>query len=130
MFNEACFSCAYTSPQRVSDFTMADYWGLGLKAPFNYPTFKGVSMLLVNNQKAWDFIKDNHSLFYEERTLEEAIEGNHNLSHNSERPAGRDSFIHDMQIMESKQLVEKYGIKESYRDYLRLLKQWVNSKRV
>lgn len=130
MFNEACFSCAYTSPQRVSDFTMADYWGLGLKAPFNYPTFKGVSMLLVNNQKAWDFIKDNHSLFYEERTLDEAIEGNHNLSHNSERPAGRDSFIHDMQIMESKQLVEKYGIKESYRDYLRLLKQWVNSKRV
>ena len=130
MFNEACFSCAYTTPQRVSDFTMADYWGLGVKAPFNHPTFRGVSMLLVNNQKAWDFIKDNHSLFYEERTLEEAIEGNHNLSHNSDRPAGRDSFIHDMQIMESKQLVEKYGIKESYRDYLRLLKQWVNSKRV
>ena len=130
MFNEACFSCAYTTPQRVSDFTMADFWGLGLKAPFNHPKFKGVSMLLVNNQTAWDIIKDNHSLFYEERALEEAIEGNHNLSHNSERPAGRDSFIHDMQIMESKQLVEKYGIKESYRDYLRLLKQWVNSKRV
>ncbi len=130
MFNEACFSCAYTTPQRVSDFTMADYWGLGVKSPFNHPTFRGVSMLLVNNQKAWNLIKDNPNLFYEERTLDEAIEGNYNLSHNSGRPAGRDSFIHDMQVMESKQLVEKYGIKESYRDYLRLLKQWINSKRI
>lgn len=130
MFNEACFSCAYTTPQRVSDFTMADYWGLGVKSPFNHPTFRGVSMLLVNNQKAWEFIKDNPTLFYEERTLEEAIEGNHNLSHHSERPIGRNSFIHDMQIMESKELVEKYGIKETYRDYFRLLKQWINSKKV
>ena len=126
----SCYECKFKSVNHKSDITLADYWGLGLKSPFNHPTFRGVSMLLVNNQKAWDFIKDNPTLFYEERTLEEAIEGNHNLSHSSERPTGRDSFIHDMQIMESKQLVEKYGIKESYRDYLRLLKQWVNSKRV
>lgn len=130
MFSEACYSCAYTTPKRVSDFTMADYWGLGVKAPFNYPTLKGVSMLLVNNQKAWDLIKDNPSLFYEERTLDEAVEGNHNLSHNSKRPIGRDSFIYDMNIMESRELVKKYAIKESCRDYLRLLKQWINSKRV
>lgn len=130
MFNESCFSCAYTTPQRVSDFTMADYWGLGAKAPFNHPTFRGVSMLLVNNQKAIDFINDCPDLFYEERTLEEAIEGNHNLSHNSERPIGRDTFIEDMQTMEPRALVIKYDIKESLRDYLRLLKQWINSKRV
>ena len=80
MFNEACFSCAYATPQRVSDFTMADYWGLGLKSPFNHPTFRGVSMLLVNSTRAWEFIKDDPNLFYEERTLEEAIEGNYNLS--------------------------------------------------
>lgn len=130
MFNESCFSCAYTTPQRVSDFTMADYWGLGLKTPFNHPTFRGVSMLLVNNSKAIDFISDCSDLFYEERTLEEAIEGNHNLSHNSERPVGRDTFIQDMQYMDLRTLVVKYGIKESLRDYFRLLKQWINSKRV
>lgn len=129
MFNESCFSCAYTTPQRVSDFTMADYWGLGAKAPFNHPTFRGVSMLLVNNQKAIDFINNCPNLFYEERTLEEAIEGNHNLSHNSVRPIGRDTFIKDMQTMEPRALVIKYDIKESPRDYLRLLKQWINSKR-
>lgn len=31
MFNETCYSCSYTQVERVSDFTMADYWGLGQK---------------------------------------------------------------------------------------------------
>lgn len=87
-------------------------------------------MLLVNNQKAIDFLKGCSELFYEERTLEEAIKGNHNLSHNSNRPVGRDHFIADMQNMDIRKLVAKYGIKESFRDYLRLLKQWINSKRI
>lgn len=128
MFNEACYLCAYATPRRVSDFTMADYWGIGAETPFNHKTFRGVSMLLVNNQRAMDFIEECHNLFYEERTLDEAKEGNYNLSHNSERPAGRDTFIQDMQVMETRNLVVKYGIKESLRDYLRLLKQWINSK--
>lgn len=130
MFNEACFDCAYTTPERVSDFTMADFWGLGNLAPFHHPTYRGVSMLLVNNQKAIDFLKGCSGLFYEERTLEEAINGNHNLSHNSNRPVGRDHFIADMQSMHIRELVVKYGIKENLRDYLRLLKQWINSKRI
>ena len=129
MFNEACYCCAYTTPRRVSEFTMADYWGLGAKIPFNHPTNKGVSMLLVNNHKALNFIQNAQNLFYEERTLEEAIEGNHNLSHNSERPSGRDTFIKDLQNISPRVLIDKYMIQATFRDYLRLLKQWINSKR-
>lgn len=130
MFNEACYDCAYAVPQRVSDFTMADYWGLGIKDPFNHPTFKGISMLLINNENAWKIIQGCPDLFFEERTLEEAIEGNHNLSHNSSRPNGRGTFLADMAVMGQDELVKKYGIKASTRDYLRLIKQWINSKRV
>ena len=129
MFNEACYHCPYAIPQRVSDFTMADYWGLGKVAPFNHPTNKGVSMLLVNNEKAWNLLQGCSDLFCEERTLEEAILGNHNLSHCSSRPQGRDSFIADMEAMSHADLMNKYGIKASLRDYLRLLKQWINNKR-
>lgn len=130
MFNEACYSCAYTHPQRVSDFTMADYWGLGLNASFNHSTIKGVSMLLVNNAKAWTLLQECSDLFYEERTLDEAIKGNHNLSQRSSRPQSRDTFISDMMTMNHSDLMKKYCIKASLRDYLRLLKQWINSKRV
>jgi len=128
MFSEACYKCAYSIPQRVSDFTMADYWGLGAQIPFNHPTYRGVSMLLVNNETAWEFIKTCPDLFYEERTLTEAIQGNRNLSHPSSRPNGRETFLEDMQKMKPQDLVRKYGIKESHRDYIRLLKQWIIGK--
>lgn len=125
MFNEACYQCAYAHPQRVSDFTMADFWGLGINEPFKHPSTKGVSMLLVNNERSWIFIQDCSDLFYEERTLQEAIKGNHNLSQVSSRPKGRDTFILDMEVMNPKKMTKKYGLGACPRDYLRLLKYWV-----
>lgn len=87
-------------------------------------------MLLVNTERARKMLEDCSDLFYEERTLEEAIEGNHNLSHCSQRPTGRDTFIKDMECLGQKELIKKYGIQATLRDYLRLIKQWMNSKRV
>lgn len=127
MFNEACYTCSYACPERVSDFTMADYWGLGSKIPFNHPTYQGVSMLLVNTTKACDMLTNMQNLFYEERDLQEALDGNYNLSHSSMRPENRDLFIADL-FEKDKKLVIKYGLEASMRDYLRLLKQYVYSK--
>lgn len=129
MFSEACYSCAYAQPERASDVTLADYWGLGVMKPFNHPTHKGVSLLLVNSDKALELLNECPDLFFEERPLEEAIVGNHNLSHTSRRPEGRDTYFEDSQVLSISDLSCKYGIKERLRDYLRLLKQWINSKR-
>ena len=129
MFSEACYSCAYARPERISDFTLADYWGLGTKVPFKHSTHKGVSLLLVNNQKAEKFLNTCDDLFYEERPFEEAIEGNHNLSYTSDRPIGRDTYFDDSKHLSVSALSKKYGIKAEGRDYLRLLKQAINSLR-
>ena len=129
MFNETCYSCSYTQVERVSDFTMADYWGLGQKIPFNHPTYQGISMLLVNTPKAIEILKELPDLYYEERNLQEAIDGNYNLSHSSIRPDNRDEFIDDLLDMNQKDVVRKYGLQANARDYIRLLKQWWNSKR-
>ena len=123
MFNEPCYSCPYARPERISDFTLADYWGLGKKLPFHHSTRKGVSCLLVNNQRALNFLNDCFDLEREERPLDEAIEGNYNLSHASSRPIGRDAFFADSQTMSIRELCEKYDISCGVRDYLRLLKQ-------
>lgn len=128
MFNEACYKCLYTHPERVSDFTMADYWGLGQKQPFTYPTYRGVSMLLVNTERANEILGGLTDLFYEERELSEAIEGNYNLSHNSIRPKNRDTFVKDLLNEDVKDIVGNYGLQASVRDYLRLLKQWINKR--
>lgn len=129
MFSEACYSCAYARLERVSDITLADYWGLGAMKPFNHSTHKGVSCLLVNNEKALDLLNGCADLEYEERPLEEAVAGNHNLSHVSGRPQGRDNYYEDSLTMPIDALSMKYGIRANARDYLRLLKQYINSFR-
>ena len=128
MFNEACYTCSYSQVGRVSDFTMADYWGLGVKAPFNHHTYQGVSMLLLNTPKAVEMLNELPDLYFEERDLQEAIEGNYNLSHSSVRPDNRDAFIADLFDINKKDIVEKYRLQANARDYIRLLKQWLNTK--
>ena len=123
MFNEACYSCKYTQVNRLSDFTLADYWGIGAMTPFNYPKRKGVSLFLVNSDKANSFVSGIDDLFLIERTLEEAIKGNRNLTHSSERPIGRDSYYEDSLNMNINCLMEKYKIQPSFKDYARFLRR-------
>lgn len=105
---------------------MADYWGLGRKVPFNHPTCQGVSMLLVNTPKAIEMLNELPDLYYEERELQEVVEGNYNLSHSSMRPGNRDVFIADLFDKNKKNIVRKYGLQATACDYIRLLKQWLN----
>ena len=129
MFNESCFNCPYARPERVSDMTIADYWGLGNMRPFKHPTNKGISMLLVNNEHGIEFIKSCDSLYREERPIAEAVQGNGNLNKPSQRPIGRDSYYEDSIKLNIKALQEKYHIRATIIDYLRILKQTINSLR-
>lgn len=123
MFNEACYECKYASKDRISDITLADFWGIGSEAPFNYPVNKGVSLLLVNTDKGQLFLNKCDNLFMEERPLSEAINGNHNLHQCSLRPQGRDTYYEDSISMSIAQLLKKYDIKPSWKDYVRPIKR-------
>ena len=127
MFNEACYKCQYATPERVSDITLADYWGIGAVKPFRHPTNKGVSLLLVNSEKGKNAVSACKTLYTEGRPLEEAVQGNYNLSHCSERPAGRNTYYADAEKLTIKDLCKKYGLKPTYRDYLRPLKRILQS---
>ena len=129
MFGEACYECLYASPKRLSDLTIADYWGLGTMKPFNHPTHKGISLLLVNSSHGEELISSCDLLYREERPMEEAIRGNGNLNGPSSRPDGRSSYYADSIQMNIADLCKKYGIVAASRDYLRIIKQVMNSFR-
>lgn len=79
-FRDSCFTCRYSSSERVGDLTIGDFWGLGKKEPFEYDSHGHVSVVLVNTpkgQKLLDVCKDRYEAV--ERTLAEAVLGNHNL---------------------------------------------------
>lgn len=69
----SCYQCHYASPERISDITIGDFWGLGNT---NYPK-KKVSVILCNTPKGETIINDVHDrLFLDSRPIEEAIKGN------------------------------------------------------
>ena len=127
MTSEACYSCLYSRVERVSDVTIADYWGIGRMGSFDYPIQRGISLLLVNRGRIEPLLNESKDLMKVERPLQEAINGNYNLTHPTQRPEGRDSYYMDAQNLSIKELIKKYSIVASCKDYLRIVKQVVFS---
>ncbi|HHX79157.1 MAG TPA: 4Fe-4S binding protein [Acholeplasmataceae bacterium] len=72
----SCHCCVYKNVRRVSDFTLADFWGIqNISAKFDDD--KGVSLLLLHNNKAiekFDYVKKN--MFIESVPLQLAVQKN------------------------------------------------------
>ena len=51
-FRENCFTCPYARPERGSDITIADFWGL---RPCSVPIRQRVSLLLVSTAKGQEW---------------------------------------------------------------------------
>ena len=80
--------------------------------------------MLINSEKGERLTFEcADSLFLEERTLDEAIQGNYNLSHASLRPIERNTYYEDSIRMSKFRLIRKYRLFPSWRDYLRPLKR-------
>ncbi len=91
--NEACYDCPYARMERTGDLTLADFWGLGKEIPFSGDPSQGCTLILVNTEKgekALHSIQDK--LFLEERTPEEARQGNGQLRKPIPRQPMRDVF--------------------------------------
>ena len=81
-FRKSCYTCHYAKTDRVGDFTIGDFWGLGKQGvPFKHDMTKGVSLLLINSDKGQTIMEQlGEDNFYVVRSLEEAIARNHNLT--------------------------------------------------
>jgi coenzyme F420-reducing hydrogenase beta subunit len=89
---ESCHSCDFAKSERCADITIGDFWGLGSDAPISRKN--GVSLVLINTQKGktfWEACCQEFS--FAERSLEEAVAGNHPLKFPAPRPKEREQFI-------------------------------------
>ena len=77
---DSCYHCQYAQGERVSDITLADFWGLGELQTIERKSDRP-SLILTNTPRGEAFfqlMKDR--LWYEERTVQEAIDGNGRLN--------------------------------------------------
>lgn len=83
-YRESCHTCRYAQPQRVSDVTIGDFWGLRDDLPLEHP--HGCSVLLPITEKGKELIEGIRQEFnLYERTVEEAVNGNDQLRHPKEK---------------------------------------------
>ena len=76
------------------DITIGDFWGLGQTEPFYGDTKNGVSLVLLNNQKGTNYFNEKkENIFFEKRSIEEAIKGNHQLSNPTPKHPNHDKFL-------------------------------------
>ncbi len=94
IFRKSCYDCRFNGLSRVSDISIADFWGLGLQGiPFRHDVSKGVSLVLVNTEKGSKIMACLDDCFMEERPLQEAISPNRNIVYSSILPPNRDQII-------------------------------------
>jgi coenzyme F420-reducing hydrogenase beta subunit len=88
----SCYQCKYTTIKRVSDMTLADFWGVDKEIPELYDK-NGVSLLIVNSQKGntmLDSIKDKGVCVH--TSIESALPKQPQLSTPIKKPANREQF--------------------------------------
>lgn len=79
-YRENCYECLYARPERVSDITIGDFWGLGIDSKFYDTKNKGISVVLPITKKGLKLLEmANDDIEKEERKIEEAILGNDQL---------------------------------------------------
>ncbi len=91
-FRESCYRCAYAQLQRVGDLTIGDFWGLGNDALRGYPG--KTSVILVNTEKGKSMLLQIRKVaVVEQRAVQEAVQGNQQLSSPPTRPPQREIFL-------------------------------------
>jgi len=125
-YRESCYECHYTNYNRVSNITLADYWGINIIHPKFYSE-KGRSLILVNDKMGEELI-DNLSDKIEkiETDLEFASSKNKNLKESSHRNKVRDNIYINIDTTDDYTYIKK-NLKINY-NFKKILKACMPSK--
>lgn len=122
-YRQSCYTCKFTSIKRPSDITLADYWGV-LSIHKNFYDENGVSLVLINSQKAKELFKSlSEKLDIIETDINYACTRNKNLIEPSKKPKIRDHIYEGIEDEDyiKKNLKVKFTLKK-------MLKLFVSNK--
>ena len=103
---DSCYNCSFKKKYRISDITLADYWGIDNIHP-NMNDDKGTSLVIINSDKGkelFELIKDN--LKYIETNLDETIKYNPSMVKSVNHCKNEKLFFEQMDNIQFDTLVE------------------------
>ena len=87
----SCHSCKFATSNRVSDFTIGDFWGIDKIDDTIKDNDTGISIFNINTIKGQELQNEINELYLKEYTKEEAFRYNHNNA--SKKHKKRDKFF-------------------------------------
>ena len=107
---ESCYDCSFKSTQRVSDFTLGDYWGIWNQNP-KMDDNRGTSLLLVHSNKGNKILDAiSNQLDYVQVDLDESIKENPSMISSSSYNENRTDFIDLMIKGNISKAIKKYNL--------------------
>ena len=120
IYREACYKCKYACTNRQGDFTLGDFWGVE-KIHLPFSVSKGCSLVLTNNEKADEILKELDILTFPV-DIEEAKKNNRQLVCPSLKPEDRRSII-NLFISKKGNEIQNYYLKKNrlkrYKSYIK-----------
>ena len=104
----SCHACRFKTVHRLSDITLADYWGISEVHPEMFDE-KGVSLLLTHSEKGRSLLNEaSSSIVCKNTGIDEAIQRNDNAVKSETPNPKRDEFFKDFRKMKTSRLFKKY----------------------
>lgn len=105
----SCYSCHFKKLNRVSDITVADYWGIQSQYP-EMDDNKGTSLVLVHSAKGIELFKAvDHQMKIKEVPTEQALRGNPAMTCSAKPHMHRSLFFERIDALPFETLVQKYA---------------------
>lgn len=107
----SCYNCRFKGFPRISDVTVADFWGVEKYLPKEYDNNLGTSLVLLNSTKGKEYFENKVASFMNvaEIQFESILQGNPALtrSHQAKSVIDRERFYRDIEIENFGELVER-----------------------
>ncbi len=107
----SCYDCQAKGLERVSDITIADFWGIQSEHP-DFDDDKGTSFVIVHNTKVMTLFSDVCKV--KEIDLNDGLRHNSAMVKSCTKPKSRDTFFKDLQVLSFDKMIKKYAITPWY----------------
>lgn len=127
---DSCFTCFFRSEKRVSDLTIADFWGIEKYYP-NLSRKQGVSAIIVNSikgKKLIDMVQHEQKIELYEVSHDSIWKTRSTALKNFSEPTQRSFFINDFISLPFDVFVRKYPSK-TYKDLIKEKMKIIQKKR-
>lgn len=129
ILRDSCYSCKFKKKNRISDITLADFWGIKNIKP-SMDDDKGTSLVILNSKKGKELInKIEDKIEKAQVNFEDAIKYNPSMTMSAHIPSKRKEFFEEFQAGKNiDKLVKKYVPKTNIiKRILRKIKQIITN---